>query len=160
MAAKSKKNKTTPRIQNRKARHNYEILESLEVGIMLKGSEVKSARDGQVSLAEGFARIDPKTAELYLHNVHIAPYVHAGETGLDPDRTRKLLAHKREIKKLVVLTSSKGATLVPLTFYFKNGRAKLELGVGVGKKQFDKRQDMKKRDAKRDMQRAMTRKRL
>jgi SsrA-binding protein len=156
----TKKNNKTPRILNRKARHNYEILESLEVGIMLKGCEVKSARDGQVSLAEGFARIDAKTAEIFLHNVHIAPYVHAGETGLDPDRQRKLLAHKREINKLITLTSSKGATLVPLTFYFKNGRAKIELGVGVGKKQFDKRQDLRKREAKRDMQRAMTRKRL
>jgi len=160
MGKKKSKKTTSPRIVNRKARHNFHILEALEVGIILTGSEVKSTRDGQVSLGEGFARIEPATNELFLHNVHIAPYSHAGENGHDPDRTRKLLAHKREIKRLSVLTSSKGATLIPLSMYFLRGRAKLEIGVGVGKKQDDKRQDLKKREAQRDIQRAMTRKRL
>ena len=160
MAKKKDKKTTAARIENRKARYNYHILETLEVGIVLGGSEVKSARGGQVSLGEGFARVDPASMELFLHGVHISPYAHAGPNGHQPDQTRKLLAHKREINRLYDLTSGKGPTLVPLAMYFVRGRAKLLLGVGVGKKQYDKRQDMKKRDAQKDIRRAMTRKRL
>jgi SsrA-binding protein len=158
--AKSRAGSNDVRIANRKARHSYHILESLEVGIELTGSEVKSVRNGQVSLAEGFARIDPHTDELFLHDVHIAEYVNApGAFSHDPTRTRKLLAHRREINKLKGKLTNKGHTLVPLAMYFNSrGFVKVDLGLGIGKKQFDKREDVKSRDAKRDMRRAMTRK--
>lgn len=161
--AKTKQSSKThePRIDNRKARHQYHIHEKLEVGVQLQGSEVKSVRSGQVSLAEGFARVEPKTEELWLHGVHIAPYPQAGgANGHDPLRPRKLLAHKREIRKLLGTTSSKGTTLIPLAMYFVRGRVKLEIGVCTGKKQHDKREDVKSREADREMRRAMTRKRI
>lgn len=164
MAKKKKKVKDhTPRIENRKARHDYDIEEKLEVGIVLTGAEVKSIRDGQVSLAEGFARIEPRTMELLLHDVHIAPYTHAGQnTGEAPSttRTRKLLAHKREIRRLFGLTTAKGTTLVPLVMYFKAGRVKLEVGVATGRRKGDKRQALKSNEVRKEIQRAMTRKRL
>lgn len=162
MAGKKQKTSThEPRIDNRKARHQYHILDKLEVGVALQGSEVKSVRQGQVSLAEGFARVEPATVELWLHGVHIAPYLQAtGVNGHDPIRPRKLLAHKREIRRLMTETSAKGTTLVPLAMYFKQGRIKLEIGVAIGKKHHDKRQDVKTREADREMRRAMTRKRL
>ncbi|MFA9479277.1 SsrA-binding protein SmpB [Phycisphaerales bacterium AB-hyl4] len=161
--AKSKHKKPAnlnPRIENRRARHDYHILEKLETGIVLQGTEVKSIRLGQVSLAEGFARVDPRSGELYLHNVEIAPYPHAGINQHGPKQSRKLLAHKREIDKLAGFSASKGTTLIPLAIYFVRGKAKLELGVAEGKKTHDKRQDIKKRDADRDMRRAMTRKKI
>ncbi len=158
--AKSTKDKThTPRIVNRKARFQYHILESLEVGMVLLGSEVKSIRAGQVSLAEGFARVEPADMGLYLYNVDIAMYAHAtGTTGHEPKRRRKLLAHKRQINKLLGETTAKGTTLVPLTMYFVRGMVKLELGVARGKRDYDKRQSIKDRDAGKQIRREMAKK--
>ena len=153
------KDKHTPRIANRKARHDYLIEESMEVGIVLTGSEVKSIRNGQVSLGEGYARIDPRSLEMHLIGVNIAPYSHAGPTtGHEPTAPRKLLAHKRQVRQLLDQISSKGVTLIPLTMYFVRGKVKVELGVCRGKQAADKRQDMKQRDADKEIRRAMTRK--
>jgi SsrA-binding protein len=161
MADKSHPQPTTPRIVNRKARHDYHVLDSLEVGIALWGSEVKSVRNGQVSLAEGYAMVDPATKEMWLHQVDIAPYDKAHGTDVhEPKRPRKLLAHKREIERLATQCAAKGTTLIPLTMYFVRGRVKIELGVGLGKKAYDKRQSLKERDAQRDIRRGMTRKTL
>jgi len=159
--SKKNKDKTTyaPRIVNRKARHDYHVLDSLEVGVVLTGSEVKSIRHGQVSLGEGYARIEPRSLEMNLLGVNIAPYTHAGPaTGHEPTAIRKLLAHKRQIRQLLDQISSKGVTLVPLTMYFVRGKVKVELGVCRGKQSADKRQDMKRRDADKEIRRAMTRK--
>jgi len=153
---KGDKSTSTPRIQNRRARHDYHIHESLECGIVLQGSEVKSIREGRVSLAEGYARVDANTHELWLHDVEISHYANASVYQHDAKTKRKLLAHKREIDKLLTETGAKGTTLVPLTMYFKDGRVKVEIGVATGKKQHDKREDMKTRDAHRDMRRAMS----
>ena len=148
-----------PKIVNRKARFDYQILDTIEVGIALVGSEVKSIRQAQVSLAEGFARVETETMELFLYNVDIAPYSHTNvATAPDRLRRRKLLAKKREIDKLATQTAVKGTTLVPLAIYFVRGMAKLQLGVGRGKKTVDKRQTVKTRDADREIRRSMTRK--
>ena len=162
MAKKADKPKNhSPRIANRRAFHDYHIGEKFEVGIVLAGSEVKSIRNGQVSLAEGFAMIESNTMELWLHNVEISPYTHAGpENQHTPKRQRKLLARKREIRMIHDKLIGKGVTLVPLAMFFKNGRVKLEIGVGTGKKSFDKRQDMKKRAADREIRRSMSRGKL
>ncbi len=159
MAKKNTKSSGSPRIVNRKARHDYEILETLEVGIALLGSEVKSIRQSQASLAEGFARVEPATMELFLYNVDIAPYEHA-RLAEPPDRQRKrkLLAHKREIEKLLGHTTAKGTTIVPLAMYFVRGNVKLEIGVGRGKKTVDKRQTIQKRDTDREIRRRLARK--
>lgn len=150
----------SPRISNRRALHDYFVLEKLETGIVLKGSEVKSVRNGQVQLSAGFVRVEPDVS-LVLHNVDIAPYSHAGpNTGHEPKRPRRLLAHKRQILKLAEASNQKGTTLVPLAMYFVRGKVKVEIGLVTGKKSHDKRQDMKARDAQREMQRAMSRKRL
>jgi SsrA-binding protein len=158
--AKSKPNKPknhSPRIANRRAFHDYHIGDKFEVGIVLKGSEVKSIRNGQVSLAEGFAMVELATMELWLHNVEISPYTHAGpEHQHTPKRQRKLLARKREIRQIADKTNDRGVTLVPLAMFFVRGKVKLEIGIGTGKKSFDKRQDMKKRDADREMRRSMS----
>ena len=147
----------SPRIANRRAFHDYHIGEKIEVGIVLKGSEVKSIRNGQVSLAEGFALIEPDTMEMWLHNVEISPYTHAGpQHQHEPKRRRKLLAKKREIRTIYDKHIVKGTTLVPLAMFFTRGKIKLEIGVGTGKKAFDKRQDMKKRDADREIRRSMS----
>lgn len=163
MAKKNKNTKPkthTPRIVNRRARHDYHIIESLEVGIALLGSEVKSIRNGQVSLAEGFAMIDPSAMELFLHDVDIAQYKHATSAGSGhaPKRRRKLLAHRKQIRKLQDMTNDKGNTLIPLTMYFERGMVKLEIAVAKGKRDYDKRQDMKTRDAGKEIRRAMTKK--
>ena len=149
----------SPRIANRRATHDYHISDKLEVGIELRGTEVKSIRNGQVSLAEGFARVEPGTEELILYNVEISQYPHAGEHQHEPKRARKLLAHKRQILELMDKTSAKGATIIPLAMYFLRGRVKLEIGVGTGKQHQDKRQDIKKRDADREIRRAMSKRR-
>jgi SsrA-binding protein len=154
---KHKSPDSAPRIVNRQARHDYQILEKIEVGIELVGSEVKSIRSGQVSLAEGYARVDPNTLQMFLHDVHIAEYKQAGPHGHDPRRTRKLLAHKREIKRIMGLLTAGSRTLVPLAMYFSRGWVKLELGVGLGKSKVDKRQDLKRTDADKAIRRAMTR---
>ena len=159
---KNKSGSGQPVIENRKARHNFHILETVECGIALAGSEVKSVRAGRVSLGEGYASVDEQTGEMYLHSVHISAYaparghIHHHE----PTQVRKLLAHKREIRKLGDESRVKGVTLIPLKMYFKDGWAKVLIGLAVGKREYDKREDVKKRDAQRDMQRAMVRKRL
>lgn len=139
--------------KNRKARFNYEILETYEAGIELKGTEVKSVRASKVNLTEGFISID--NGEAFLKQVHISPYEQGNIFNVDPVRVRKLLLHKREIKKLIGETAQKGFTLVPLSMYFKNGRVKLSVGLVRGKNTHDKRQDMAKKDAQRNIERAM-----
>ncbi len=158
--AKRKKQKTNyePRIVNRRATHDYHISDKLECGVQLMGSEVKSIRNGTVTLVEAFVRLDEKRLELFLMNADIGLYPQGGVNQHDPRRPRKLLAHKKEIKNLVGKVSVKGTTLVPLAMYFKQGLIKLEIGVGTGKKQYDKRQDLKAKQTQRDIQRAMTRK--
>lgn len=159
MGAK-KPSKSTPVIENRKARHDYHIQETMEAGIVLLGSEVKSLRAGQASLAEGWIRASDKPLLLTLHSVHIPEYPHASETHQhSPNRTRPLLAHKREIRKLVSFTHSKGQTLIPLKIYFSNNKAKVLIGMASGKKKTDKRRDLAKRIAMREIDRA-TKKRM
>ena len=148
-----------PTIENRRARHDYFITDTLECGIRLTGSEVKSVRDGKVSLAEGYVRAIEEPVELTLHSVHIAEYPPAGKAMQhEPNRPRTLLAHKREIKKLARATQQKGLTLVPLKMYFSKGRAKLLIGLAQGKKQHDQRRSIAEREAKRDVAKAMSRK--
>ena len=137
--------------KNRKAFFSYEILDRFEAGIALLGPEVKSLRAGRLSLGDAYAQI--RKGEVYLHNAHISPYEQAGRENPDPRRPRKLLLHRREIAKLVGKTSEQGFTLVPLSMYFKNGRAKVELGLARGKKQYDKRETIKKREQDREMSR-------
>ena len=139
--------------QNRKARHDYEVLETYEAGLQLKGSEVKSLRAGQVQLRDAFARVDD--GEAWLHGVHIAPYSHASGFGaVDPDRTRKLLMHRREIDELAARTEQQPLTLIPLAIYFKEGRAKVELALARGRRRYDKRHAIAQRDADREAERA------
>lgn len=139
---------------NRQARYLYEILETYEAGIELRGTEVKSISDGQVNMRDGFVLI--RNGEAWLKNVHISPHPTAGQYfNHDPRRDRKLLLHKKEIRRLVGKLEQQGLTLVPLKMYFKRGWLKVSLGVGRGKKLHDKREDLKKRQDKRDMQRAM-----
>ncbi|MAE63224.1 MAG: SsrA-binding protein [Phycisphaeraceae bacterium] len=157
MAAKAKS--SAPRIVNRRARHDYHVTAKLEVGLVLLGSEVKSIRQGQVSLAEGYARIEPDQ-QLYLYDVDIGAYQHAAAGAHEPKRRRKLLAHRKQIRELAAQTGTKGTTLVPLAIYFVRGRAKLELGVGQGRRGHDKRRDMETKAHKHEMRKAMTRKRL
>jgi len=139
--------------QNRKARHDYEVLEVFEAGIQLKGSEVKSLRAGQVQLRDAFARVDD--GEAWMHGVHIAPYAFASGWGaVDPDRARKLLLHKREIEELGSRTATEPLTIVPMAIYFKDGRAKVELALARGRKRYDKRHVIAQRDADREAERA------
>ena len=140
-----------PRIANRKALHDYFISAKIECGIALLGSEVKSLRLGRCQLSESFARVEK--GQLILHGCHIDPYEKAA-IGHDPLREKKLLAHRREIRRLATETEERGTTLVPLAIYFKDGRAKLELGVGRGKQQHDKRQSIKRREQDRELRRA------
>jgi SsrA-binding protein len=137
---------------NRKARHDYEILETFEAGMVLTGSEVKSLRDGRVNLKDSFARVD--RGEVFLLNAHISPYSAADRFGHEPERTRKLLLHRAEIDKLLGRVQERGLTIIPLRIYFKNGRAKVALGVGRGKKAYDKREAIKEREMKREADRA------
>jgi SsrA-binding protein len=141
--------------QNRRARHDYEFLAKFEAGIALSGSEVKAVREHKVQLQGSYARI--KGGEVWLQDAHIAPYSNAGYAGHDPARDRKLLLHKKEIRRIEELLGERGLTLIPLSMYFKHGRAKVELGVGRGLKHYDKREKLKERDQKMDMQRALRR---
>jgi len=140
-------------IRNRKARHEFEILEELEAGVVLVGSEVKSLRAGQASFTDAFARID--SGELWLYNLHINPYGPATIDVPDPMRRRKLLASRREIDRLDAKTAEKGLTLVPLDLHFTRGRAKVTLGLAKGKKLHDKRADDKDKDWKRQKARVL-----
>ncbi len=134
---------------NRRARYEYLILEDIEVGVALAGTEVKSLRLGNVQLSDGYAHI--AGGELWLDNVHIGPYSQGNRFNLEEKRRRKLLAHRREINKLTVKLRDAGVTLVPLKMYFKDGKVKVLLGVARGKKAYDKRQSIKERDAKREV---------
>ncbi|MFQ5825415.1 MAG: SsrA-binding protein SmpB [bacterium] len=138
---------------NRKARYEYEILESMEVGIVLLGTEVKSLREGRANLKDSHASV--REGEVFLHNAHISPYSHGSINNHDPLRIRKLLLHKKEIKRLIGKVQEKGLTLVPLRLYFKNGNVKVELALARGKKIYDKRRDIAKRDSERDIQRQL-----
>jgi SsrA-binding protein len=139
---------------NRRARHDYDILDVVEAGIALQGSEVKSLRESKVQMADAYARVDG--GEVWLHGVHISPYLHAsGHTGHDPERRRKLLLHRDEIGRLGARVAQDRLALVPLSLYFKDGRAKVELAVARGRRRYDKRQAIAKRDAEREAARAM-----
>lgn len=138
--------------QNKKARHDFFIEDSLEAGIALVGTEVKSLRGGKVNLRDSYARI--QNGEVFVHGVHISPYEKGNIFNKDPFRVRKLLLHKSEIRKLAALTQQDGYSLVPLSLYFRDGRVKLSLGVAKGKKLYDKRRSIAERDVKRDMDRA------
>ena len=140
---------------NRKARHDYSISFIVEVGLVLTGSEVKSLRDGGASLQDGYARIEQN--ELWLYGVHVPPLPQASYFNHEPRRKRKCLIHRREINKLETLIGDKGTTIVPLSLHFKGPHIKVELGVGRGKREFDKREDIKKKSAERDVRRAMKR---
>ena len=154
---KGKGRSNEPTIENRRARHDYLIEDTLECGVKLVGTEVKSVRNGQVSLAEGYVRATDAPIDLSLHGVHIAEYPPAGEHRQHrPTRVRTLLASRREIRKLADRTRVKGTTLVPLKMYFVNGRVKLLIGVGRGKRRADKREDLSAKDAQREMDRAMS----
>lgn len=139
---------------NRRARHDYEILETLECGLVLAGSEVKSLREGRASLQEAYGRIDGD--ELWLHGMHIPPYSFSRDGGHDPTRPRKLLVHRRELARLAVKVKEAGHTLVPLRVYFSGSLAKVEIALARGKKAYDKRRAQAERDAAREMQRAMS----
>ncbi|MCM3162144.1 MULTISPECIES: SsrA-binding protein SmpB [Bacillaceae] len=138
--------------QNKKANHDYSIEETFEAGIVLQGTEIKSIRNGRVNLKDSYARID--RGEVFLLNMHVSPYEQGNRYNHDPLRQRKLLLHKREIVKLIGATKEEGYALVPLKMYLKNGYAKVLIGLGKGKKKYDKREDLKKKEAKRDIERA------
>jgi SsrA-binding protein len=142
---------------NRRARHDYHLLERFEAGIQLTGTEVKSLRDGRVTLAQSYA--DVREGEVWLVGAHIDEYAQGNVANHEPERDRKLLLHRREIDSLIGAVQQRGLTLVPTRLYFKNGRAKLELALARGKEQRDKRRDIAKRDAQRDIERALRRRR-
>jgi SsrA-binding protein len=139
---------------NRKAFHDYFILEKYEAGIVLKGTEVKSLREKHCQLKDSYARVDPR-GNMELLNFHISPYEMGNRYNVDPTRSRRLLLHKKEIGKLLAQQQVKGMTIVPLRVYFRGGRAKMELGVGKGKVEYDKRADLKKKDADREARQAL-----
>ena len=139
--------------RNKRARHEYHIIDTWEAGIVLSGTEVKALRDGKANLTDAFGIV--KDGEVFLLNAHIAPYEQGTMWNHEPTRTRKLLLHKREIRKLIGSVERQGLTLVPLELYFKNGRAKVAMALGKGKKLHDKRDDQRKREDEREMARAM-----
>lgn len=138
--------------QNKKAYHDYFIEDTYEAGIVLQGTEIKSIRAGRVNLKDAYARV--QNGEVFLHNMHISPYDQGNRYNHDPLRTRKLLLHKKEIQKLIGITKEQGYSLVPLKIYLKNGYAKVLIGLAKGKKKYDKREDLKQKEAKRDIERA------
>lgn len=140
-------------IRNKKALHEYHIVDTYEAGLVLAGPEVKSIRAGKVSLAEAFARVEG--TEAFLYGMHVTPYDPASRWNVDPTRTRKLLLRRREIQRLIGATRQEGFTLVPLELYLSGGYVKLALALARGKKRFDKREDLKRRDAEREIQRAV-----
>ncbi len=139
--------------QNRKARHDYTVIETIEAGMVLKGTEIKAIRNRRVNLKDGYVRI--KDGEAFLVNVHISPYEQGNLFNHDPLRTRKLLMHKKQIDKLTIETKNTGITLIPLKMYIKNGFAKVLIGVAKGKKQYDKRHDLKQKDMNREINRTL-----
>ncbi|BBU38504.1 SsrA-binding protein SmpB [Aeribacillus pallidus] len=142
--------------QNKKAHHDYFIEETYEAGIVLRGTEIKSIRAGRANLKDAFARVEK--GEVFLHNMHISPYEQGNRYNHEPLRTRKLLLHRREINKLIGATKEQGYSLVPLKLYIKNGFAKVLIGLGKGKKKYDKREDLKRKEAKREIERAFQQK--
>jgi SsrA-binding protein len=141
--------------QNRRARHDYHVEDTFEAGLVLTGTEVKSLREGRASLVDGYASV--QDGEVWLHNVHIPEYTQGTWTNHEPRRTRKLLLHREQIRKLNAKTQESGLTIVPLALYFKDGYAKVEIGVARGKKSYDKRHSLAEREAKRDADRAIAR---
>ena len=139
-------------VSNPKARRDYHILETFEAGIVLRGTEVKALRAGKGQIADAFARVDE--GEVFLYNAHIDEYAHGNRQNHQPKAARKLLLHKSEIRKLLELSAVKGNALVPLAFYWKNGKVKVALAVGKGKAQYDKREDLKRRESDRELKRA------
>jgi len=142
-----------PVATNRKARHDYFIEDTYEAGLVLVGTEVKSIRQGRVNLQDAYAEV--RNGEAWLHNMHISPYAQGGRFNPDPNRPRKLLLHRREIDRLKGLQEQKGLTLVPLSLYFRRGRAKVELGLARGKRQYDKRRAIAERESRRELERAL-----
>ncbi|NOY53526.1 MAG: SsrA-binding protein SmpB [Deltaproteobacteria bacterium] len=138
---------------NRKAHRDYFFLDKFEAGMVLTGTEVKSLREGKANLKDSYAQVEGE--ELFLHSMHISPYTHGNIANHEPLRTRKLLMHKKEIRRLIGKIHEKGLALIPVSVYFVRGRAKVELALAKGKRQYDKRQDIKKREDKREMERAM-----
>jgi SsrA-binding protein len=153
--AKGAKRKVSPGdvASNRQASHRFEFLDKLECGLVLVGTEVKALRAGSAQIKDGYAAIHE--GELWLHNVHIPPYGPAARDNHDPERARKLLVHRRELDRLAASSAERGLTLVPLRLYFKGSRAKVEIAIARGKDQFDKRQAIKERETRRDMDRAL-----
>ena len=143
--------------RNRRARHDYHIEDTYEAGVALTGTEVKTLRAGRASLAEGFAQVSD--GEVWLHNVHIPEYDQGTWTNHQPRRIRKLLLHRKEIDRMVAKTQEQGLTLVPLSLYFKDGKVKVELALARGKRTYDKRHDLARRDAAREVERAFRRRR-
>ena len=139
--------------KNPNAYHNYNIEDNIEAGIVLYGTEIKSIRNGKVNLKDSYANI--KNGEVYIYNMHISPYEHGNIFNKDPLRDRKLLLNKREINRLIGLIKQKGYTLIPISIYFKGNFVKVELGIGKGKKLYDKRQDIAKKDAEMKMRKAL-----
>ena len=142
---------------NRKAHHDYHILHTYEAGIVLLGTEVKSIREGRVNLRDSFARVEG--AEVFIYNIHVSPYSHRGYADHEPTRRRKLLLHKGEIRRLIGKTVERGMTLVPVRMYLKNGRVKVVVGVAKGKKTYDKRETIRRREAERETRRAIKQRR-
>lgn len=143
--------------ENRKAFHDYHILETFEAGIVLQGTEVKAIREGSVNLRDSFARVE--SGEVWVHNVHISPYSHRGYADHQPTRPRKLLLHRHEIRKLIGRTVERGMTLVPTRMYFRNGHVKVSLGLAKGKQTHDKRETIKRREADRETRAAVKQRR-
>ncbi|QQK81464.1 SsrA-binding protein SmpB [Salicibibacter cibi] len=139
--------------QNRKARHDFFIEETFEAGIVLRGTEIKSIRAGKINIKESFARVE--NGEVILHQAHISPYEQGNRYNHDPVRERKLLLHKREIKQLIGKTQQQGYSIIPIKVYLKQGLAKVQIGLAKGKKKYDKRQALKEKDAKRQMDKAI-----
>jgi SsrA-binding protein len=142
---------------NRKAHHDYHILGTYEAGMVLLGTEVKSIREGHVNLRDSFARVED--GEVFIYNIHVSPYSHRGYADHEPTRRRKLLLHKGEIRKLIGKTVERGMTLVPVRMYLKNGRVKVVVGVAKGKKTYDKRETIRRREAERETRRAIKQRR-
>jgi SsrA-binding protein len=153
MAETTEKTERESIARNKRAKHDYHILDTWEAGIVLTGSEVKSLRNGKANISDAYGIV--KDGEVHLLNLHISPYEQASHFNHEPTRTRKLLLHRREIKKMIGSVERQGLTLVPLELYFKRGKAKVAIGLGRGKKLYDKRADEKQRDDERDMQRAL-----
>lgn len=139
--------------QNRKASHDYTIIDTIEAGIVLTGTEIKAIRAGRMNLKDGYARI--RHGEVFMDNVHISPYEQGNLFNHDPLRTRKLLLHRRQINRLIIEVKNPGITLVPLRVYLKNGYAKVLIGIAKGKRQYDKREDLKRKDMQREIDRTL-----